>query len=420
MKKRVFSLATAIAVTVVVFMASGCKTSAPPVVTPPDAPPVTQSEYNPTTPPEVTTTPPPDDPENPPEITTPTIPDDPLNPPEVTTSPPPDDPLNPPEVTTSPPPDDPLNPPEVTTSPVGNTTPTITTSTASVIITTAPVPAAPGPAAPSPPIVLLPVASDVKVSDTAKSVIDYSNTSDGYVMLKYKGSNTRIILRITAPNGIVYQFEPAANNEWKAFPLSEGNGKYTVEFFEGTAGTTAVSPVDKIEIDVSIANAHKPFLMANYYVNYTSSSAVVTKASELAAGMTSDIDKITAIYNWFVENITYDQAKSDSALPASYVPNLGDLMRDKKGICYDYASGMAAMLRSQGIPTRLEIGYAGDTYHAWVSVYTKETGWVNGWIRFEGSKWSLMEPTWAAVNKDTNQNFRNFVLGGNHETLFSY
>jgi transglutaminase-like putative cysteine protease len=239
-------------------------------------------------------------------------------------------------------------------------------------------------------------------------------------MLKYKGSNSRIVLRITAPNSVVYQFEPAANNEWKAFPLSEGNGKYIVEFFEGAAGTTAVSPVDKIEIDVSLTNAHKPFLMANYYVNYTANSAVVTKASELAAGMTTDIDKITAVYNWFVENITYDQAKSDSALPASYIPNLADLMRDKKGICFDYASGMAAMLRSQGIPTKLEIGYAGDTYHAWVSVYTKETGWVNGWIRFDGSKWALMEPTWAAVNKDTNQNFRNFVLGGNHETLFSY
>jgi hypothetical protein len=289
-----------------------------------------------------------------------------------------------------------------------------------VNITDTQIPAGPGPAAPSPPIVILPVASEVKVSDTAKSTIDYSNTSDGYVMLKYKGSNSRIVLRITAPNGVVYQFEPAANNDWKAFPLSEGNGRYIVEFFEGTAGTTAVSPVDKIEIDVSITNAHKPFLMANYYVNYTSSSAVVTKASELAAGMTTDIDKITAVYNWFVENITYDQAKSDSALPASYIPNLADLMRDKKGICFDYASGMAAMLRSQGIPTKLEIGYAGDTYHAWVSVYTKETGWVNGWIRFDGSKWSLMEPTWAAVNKDTNQNFRNFVLGGNHETLFSY
>jgi transglutaminase-like putative cysteine protease len=348
------------------------------------------------------------------------MPDDPVNLPEVTTSPAPDDPVNPPEVTTSPPTGDPVNPPEVTTLPAEGTTPVITTSTPTVIITDAPVPAAPGPAAPSPPIVLLPVASEVKVSDTAKSVIDYSNTSDGYVMLKYKGSNSRIILRITAPNGVAYQFEPAANNEWKAFPLSEGNGKYVVEFFEGTAGTTAVSPVDKIEIDVSISNAHKPFLMANYYVNYNASSAVVTKASELAAGMTTDIDKITAVYNWFVENIAYDQAKSDSALPASYIPNLADLMRDKKGICFDYASGMAAMLRSQGIPTKLEIGYAGDTYHAWVSVYTKETGWVNGWIRFDGSKWSLMEPTWAAVNKDTNQNFRNFVLGGNHETLFSY
>jgi transglutaminase-like putative cysteine protease len=238
-------------------------------------------------------------------------------------------------------------------------------------------------------------------------------------MLQYKGSGSRIVLRITAPNGTTYQFQPVVNNEWKAFPLSEGNGKYTVEFFEGTAGTTAVSPIDKIDIDVSISNANTPFLMANYYVNYNASSAVVTKASELSAGMTSDVDKIAAIYNWFVDNIVYDDDRAEN-VKSGYVPNLYELMRDKKGICFDYASGMTAMLRSQGIPAKLEEGWAGDTYHAWVSVFTKETGWVNGWIRFDGVRWTLMEPTWAAANKDTNQNFRNFVLGGNHETLFSY
>lgn len=42
------------------------------------------------------------------------------------------------------------------------------------------------------------------------------------------------------------------------------------------------------------------------------------------------------------------------------------------------------MLRSQRIPTRLEVGYMGDVYHAWISIYTKETGWVNGIIEFDG------------------------------------
>jgi len=238
-------------------------------------------------------------------------------------------------------------------------------------------------------------------------------------MLKYTGDRARVILQIITPNNITYQFRPPADTSWRAFPLSEGNGSYTIKLFDGAEGTTAVSPVDEIKIDVKITDPNKPFLMTNFFVNYTANSTVVTKAVELCTGKTTDIDKITAIYNWFVDNIKYDHDKA-ATVKSGYIPNLTELMRDKKGICSDYAAGMAAMLRCMGIPAKVEEGWAGTEYHAWINVFTKETGWVNGWIRFDGSKWSMMEPTWAAMNKDTNQSFRNFVLGGNHDTLFSY
>ena len=35
------------------------------------------------------------------------------------------------------------------------------------------------------------------------------------------------------------------------------------------------------------------------------------------------------------------------------------------------------MLRSQRIPAKLEIGYSGDIYHAWISVYIKDIGWID-------------------------------------------
>ena len=35
------------------------------------------------------------------------------------------------------------------------------------------------------------------------------------------------------------------------------------------------------------------------------------------------------------------------------------------------------MVRSQGIPARLVVGYAADNiYHAWNEVWTDETGWI--------------------------------------------
>ena len=54
---------------------------------------------------------------------------------------------------------------------------------------------------------------------------------------------------------------------------------------------------------------------------------------------------------------------------------------------------MAAMLRSQDIPAKLEIGYSGKVYHAWISVYIKDVGWIDNIIEFDGKSWKRMDPT---------------------------
>jgi hypothetical protein len=89
------------------------------------------------------------------------------------------------------------------------------------------------------------------------------------------------------------------------------------------------------------------------------------------------------------------------------------------GICLDYAAVMASMLRSQNIPTRLEVGYAGTAYHAWISTYIAEVGWVNGIISFDGKSWSLMDPTFAA--NSSQQTLKNFIGdGSNYSTKYIY
>lgn len=79
--------------------------------------------------------------------------------------------------------------------------------------------------------------------------------------------------------------------------------------------------------------------------------------------------------------------------------------KTKKGICFDYAALMTAMLRSSGIPTRLDIGYATNIYHAWISTYLDEQGWVDNVIKFDGKNWTMMDPTFAAGGGDGIQDF---------------
>jgi hypothetical protein len=56
---------------------------------------------------------------------------------------------------------------------------------------------------------------------------------------------------------------------------------------------------------------------------------------------------------------------------------------------------MTAMLRAQHIPTRLEIGFVSGIFHAWISVYIEDRGWINA-IEFSGD-WSIMDPTFTAA-----------------------
>jgi len=241
-------------------------------------------------------------------------------------------------------------------------------------------------------------------------------------MIQYLGSRERVLIQITAPNGRQYRYWPPVDKEFRPFPFSEGNGSYTIDIFEG-AGNSYV-PVDKLELSVSMSNNLAPFLTPSYFVDFTARCKIITDGAQISAGSKNDIEKVSAIYNWFVENVKYDDVKAKN-VQSGYVPNLARLMRDKDGICFDYAAGMTAMLRSQGVATRMEFGnitFGGQTiYHAWISIYTAETGWVNGWIQFRGNRWVLMEPTWAAVNGDSNKGFRDFVTAGtNHVTHFIY
>ena len=41
----------------------------------------------------------------------------------------------------------------------------------------------------------------------------------------------------------------------------------------------------------------------------------------------------------------------------------------------------------------------GEEYHAWISIYIEDIGWINGIIEFDGSTWNLMDPTFASTSK---------------------
>lgn len=132
----------------------------------------------------------------------------------------------------------------------------------------------------------------------------------------------------------------------------------------------------------------------------------------------SDLDVVTQIYNFVIKNISYDKKKAEN-VPYGYTPDPDETLDTGKGICFDYAALMSAMLRSQRIPTKLEVGYSGDVYHAWISCYVDEIGWVDNIIEFDGKNWSIMDPTLAANNSASD--VKKYVGNGkNYVTKYTY
>lgn len=262
---------------------------------------------------------------------------------------------------------------------------------------------------------LTPVASGTLVRSSSGASIDYSNTSDGYVMVKYSdASSQKIKAQVTGPSGTTYTYNlQAGASDWTTFPLSDGNGSYKVAVYRNTTGTK-YSTVLSITCTANMTDEFAPFLRPNQYVDYTNAVNTVAKAAELTKGLTDPLAKVKAVYEFVVKTLKYDRAKA-SSVQSGYLPVLDTVLAQKKGICFDYASLMTAMLRSQGVPCKLVVGYAGNAYHAWISVWSEETGWVNAAIYFDGTTWQRMDPTFASSGKQS-ASVMKYIGDGSHYT----
>ena len=244
--------------------------------------------------------------------------------------------------------------------------------------------------------VLVPEAPGGETYEMEGVSLDVSNASEGYVMLNYSGSNSRVKLQIVTPEGIKYTYEVTEYGKYRAYPLPGGSATYGFTIYEVADEEKNLFAVAMSqEISVNISDEFKIFLYPNCYVEFDASSACVRQGEELARGCDTDLDVVASVYDYVTGNIVYDDAKAET-VQTGYTADPDDTLATGKGICFDYASLMSSMLRSQQIPTRLEVGYVGELYHAWISCYVEEIGWVDDIIEFDGSEWTMMDPTMAA------------------------
>lgn len=166
-------------------------------------------------------------------------------------------------------------------------------------------------------------------------------------------------------------------------------------------------------VDTLLAEANKnPDLLYNseeFQQQYLSlpaelPSIVSETAAELTKGQIRPYDMMVALETGLRENYTYSLTPGETPEGQDFVAYF---LENGQGYCVHFASAMAVMARTLGVPSRMVVGYGleqdqpgevwyarGKNAHAWVECY------------FEGLGWVTFDPTadsqYANLNEDDN------------------
>jgi len=200
-------------------------------------------------------------------------------------------------------------------------------------------------------------------------------TSKGVLRISQTPQSEKKLKLMIEKDGSTYYYDLKSGLPYEDFPLVMGNGQYKATVLENTTGNRYKAIVSKT-FDVELQDQYQPFLQSTQLVKWHENMAPIKKARELTQSITDPKAKVKAIYDFIVQNISYDSDKMNS-VSTGYLPDIETIFNQKKGICYDYASLFAAMLRSVGVPAKLVKGNSDNAvgYHAWNEVLL-DNQWV--------------------------------------------
>jgi hypothetical protein len=191
-----------------------------------------------------------------------------------------------------------------------------------------------------------------------------------------------IVYDIVNPTGV--EFLPNySNNSYtqKVLQEDEFSKRVLIEVNLAPLNSTAPFPVSAQQMPHQMRAFLGP--EKNIPVN---ESNILSQAKALTQGSRTVHEAVTAVFNWIVDNFTYDAGRN--------TPQDGrSVFYSKRGSCVGYTQLAIAMLRSLGIPARYAHGYlppgydwgiskkywgvqiSGGGYHAWVEVFYPDIGW---------------------------------------------
>lgn len=159
----------------------------------------------------------------------------------------------------------------------------------------------------------------------------------------------------------VYTYDLVEGDNY--IPLQFGNGEYQFTIFENIKANIYKKVGFK---KVNVENNENPFLSNNMIIDDSKAEETIKKVSKLITKEMTDNEKISTIYNFVVESLSYDFIKDQYEINT----NIDETFKSGTGSSYDYALSTVVLLRHFNIPAKLVIGNHADseTPCAWVEV----------------------------------------------------
>ena len=234
--------------------------------------------------------------------------------------------------------------------------------------------------------------SQIKVSNVSTS-IQVAEATGSWLPIPYP---TQSISGLTGKwsweNGTLSVRSDTTSMQGERYSVSSLDVEPTIQQLEA-AGSSSSSPLAKVPAGLD--------------------PIVAATAKTVVAGAKTDFDKAIALQSWFRGgDFTYStRTPATSGYDGSGLNVIVPFLKSKSGYCVHFATTMAVMARTLGIPSRVAVGFlpgklthvgkdktavyevSSSNLHAWPELYFKGVGWV----RFEPTPSKGFEPNFPSA-----------------------
>lgn len=123
-------------------------------------------------------------------------------------------------------------------------------------------------------------------------------------------------------DGKSYTYNLTSSEKSELFPLQQGNGTYKVSVLENTNGNK-YKTINSENVQVNLNNANMVYLNSVQNVEWDISARTIQEAQQMMKSTKSDQEKMRVIYNYIVNNISYDEPLANS-VASNYIQNINN------------------------------------------------------------------------------------------------